>query len=418
MNPTELIGLFGKFGMALAIGLLIGVEREREKAGSFAGIRTFPLITIAGCATAMLGKFSVEWLFAAGLLAMTALSFKAFYTSETQHGITTQVSALLAYLLGGMVWWGYGVFASAIAVIIVLLLSAKAPMERLAAQIGHHDIIAIVQFGIITLIILPIVPDRAYGPFHVLNPHRIWLMVVLISAINLIGYAVTKIIGVKRAIELVGAVGGLISSTAVALGLSRKSKTMKGSPESFAVGILLASCVMFPRVLLISFTINRSVAGYLLLPVIAATCAGALGCAVLWRMHSSSKTDQQVNSSDFESKNPLELSSAIKFGIAFGVILFVAKAAETYTGEAGIYLSSILAGLTVVDAITLSLSDLANSTILPEVAAKGIVLATASNTIVKASIVLVIASPGVRKRALPVFLLIAAAAAASAIMMK
>ncbi len=417
MDTPELIDLFQKFGMALAIGLLIGVEREREKAGAFAGIRTFPLITLTGCAAAMLESLSVSWLFAGGFLAITALSFRAFQSKETQHGITTQVTAILAYLLGGMVWWGLGAFASAIAVVIVLLLAAKEPLERLASQIGHKDIIAIVQFGIITLIILPIVPDKAYGPLSVLNPHKIWLMVVLISAIDLIGYAVSKIVGPKHGIKLVGAVGGLVSSTAVALGLSKKSKAAKIGPESFAIGILLASCIMFPRVLLVSFTINRQVAMHLLYPVMAATFAGILGCAVLWKFHS--KGDQEPpHTSDLESKNPLELSSAIKFGLLFGVILFVAKAAQVYTGEAGVYLSSIVGGLTNVDAITLSLSDLSTGgTIEPLTGARGIVLATASNTVVKASIVAFAASPGVRKLALPVFLLVGAAAVASALLL-
>lgn len=414
MDSSELLALFQKFGMALALGLLIGVEREREKTGSFAGIRTFPLITLAGCATAMLSKWSSEWLFAAGLLAITALSFRAFYKGEAQHGITTQVSSLLAYLLGGMVWWNHGAFAAAIAVVMVLLLSAKEPMEKLARQIGHKDITAIVQFGVITLIILPIVPDQAYGPLNVLNPYKIWLMVVLISAINLVGYAVSKIIGPGRGIELVGAVGGLISSTAVALGLSKKSKTFHGRPEPFAIGILLASCIMFPRVLLVSFTLNREVASLLLYPIIAATCAGVLGCAVLWRAQSKHKADVKAETADVESKNPLELSSAVKFGLLFGIILFVAKAAQVYTGDAGIYISSVVAGLTDVDAITLSLSDLASSSLKPVTAARGIVLAAASNTVFKASIITMLASPDVRKRALPVFLLIGASALVSA----
>jgi uncharacterized membrane protein (DUF4010 family) len=425
MNTAELLELFQKFGMALAIGLLIGVERERQKAGSFAGIRTFALITLTGCATAMLESMSVNWLFAVGFLAITALSFRAFHTSDTQHGITTQVSAILAYLLGGMVWWGLAPFASAIAVVMVLLLAAKEPLERLASQIGHKDIIAIVQFGIITLIILPIVPDQTYGPLNVLNPHKIWLMVVLISAIDLVGYAVSKIVGTGRGTEIVGAVGGLISSTAVALGLSKKSKTATSSAEPFAIGILLASCIMFPRVLLVAFTQNQEVARHLLFPVLAATCAGMLGCAALWRIQSKRQKDHSAHASDLESRNPLELSLAIKFGLLFGVIMFIAKAAQVYTGEAGVYLSSIVAGLTNVDAITLSLSDFAASpedtvkavTIAPVTAARGIVLATASNTMVKAAIVTFAASPEVRKRALPVFLLIGAAAVASALLL-
>ncbi len=417
MDEYSLLELFKIFGMALAVGLLIGVEREREKAGSFAGIRTFPLITLAGCMAAMLEDISLNWIFAAGFLSMAALAFKAYH-SDGQKGITTQVSSLLAYLLGGLVWWGHAPIASAIAVIVVLLLSSKEPMERLAKQIGHHDIIAIAQFGIITLIILPLVPDKTYGPLNILNPNKIWLMVVLISAINLIGYAVSKIIGPGRGIELVGAVGGLVSSTAVALGLSRKSKFFVKKPEPFAIGILLASCIMFPRVLLVSFTINRSVAVLLAYPILAATSAGVLGCAILWRLQSQKETEPKANSSEVGSKNPLELTSAIKFGLLFGVILFIAKAASVYTGEAGIYLSSIVAGLTDVDAITLSLSDLASTTLQPVTAARGIILATAANTVVKASIVFVLAAPAVRKRALPVFLLIGAAAIASALILE
>lgn len=419
MNSPPLLELFQKFGMALAIGLLIGVEREREKAGSFAGIRTFPLITLAGCTTAMLGDFSIEWLFAAGLLAVTALAFKAFnQDDETQHGITTQVSTLLAYLLGGMVWWGFGTFAAAISVVVVLLLSAKDPMERLASQIGHHDIVAIVQFGIITLIILPIVPDQAYGPLDVLNPHKIWLMVVLISAINLIGYAISKIIGAGKGIELVGAVGGLISSTAVTLGLSRKSKSraFRQKPEPFAIGILLASCIMFPRVLLVAFTINRDVASLLIYPVLAATCAGALGCAILFRLQAKRNIpDVETKVEEVRSKNPLELTSALKFGLVFGVILFVAKAAQVYTGDAGVYISSVVAGLTDVDAITLSLSDMASNTLGASTAARGILLASASNTIVKAGIITVLAAPAVRKRAVPAFLFVAVVAAGTSL---
>lgn len=409
-----MLDLFQKFGMALAIGLLIGVEREREKSGSFAGIRTFPLISMTGCMTAMLEGMNLPWLFAAGFLAMTALSFRGFH-AENHHGITTQVSALLAYLLGGLVWWEMGPFASAIAVIIVLLLSAKEPLEKLASQIGHKDIAAMVQFGIITLIILPVVPNQAYGPLDVLNPYKIWLMVVLISAINLIGYAVSKIVGPGRGIEIAGAVGGLISSTAVALGLSKRSKTMKTIPEPFAIGILLASCIMFPRVLLIAFSINKDVALHLLYPALAATSAGILGCAILWKLHRQKTTAGA--GPELEPKNPLELLTAIKFGLLFGAILFISKAANVYTGEAGIYLSSIIAGLTSVDATTLSLSDLAGESLENITAARGIVLACTSNTLIKAGIIMFLAAPGVRKRALPVFLLIGAAAVASVLIM-
>lgn len=409
-----MLELFQKFGMALAVGLLIGVEREREKSGSFAGIRTFPLIAMTGCMTAMIEGMSRPWLFAAGFLAVTALSFRGAHT-EPHQGITTQVSALLAYLLGGLAWWDMGPFASAVAVVIVMLLSAKAPLEKLASQIGHKDIAAMVQFGIITLIILPIVPNQAYGPLDVLNPYKIWLMVVLISAINLIGYAVSKIVGPGRGIEMTGAVGGLISSTAVTLGLSRRSRAMKALPASFAVGILLASCIMFPRVLLIAFSINRDVAVHLLYPALAATSAGILGCAVLRKFN---EKDRNINSStELEPKNPLELLTAVKFGLLFGAILFLSKAANVHTGEAGIYLSSIIAGITSVDAATLSLADLAGEYLDNMTAARGIVLACASNTLVKAGIILLMASPAVGKRALPVFLLIGAAAVASVFLM-
>ena len=156
---------------------------------------------------------------------------------------------------------------------------------------------------------------------------------------------------------------------------------------------------------------------HLALPILAATSAGVLGCALLWQLQANKREEHKADTGGVDSKNPLELSFAIKFGLLFGTILFVAKAASVYTGDAGIYLSSLIAGLANVDAITLSLSDLASTTLEPATAARGIVLATVSNTVVKAAIVTVLAAPAARKRALPVFLLIGAAAVASALIL-
>ncbi len=406
----DLAILFQRFAIALGLGLMIGVEREREKGGGgFAGIRTFSLITLMGCAAAMFNDLFAPWSFAITLavLACLVVASYALTASAGAPGLTTEIASLLGFLYGALVWWQMVELAAALAVVTVLLLASKKPLEQLSQRIGPQDITAALQFGVITLIVLPMLPDQTYGPLEVLNPREIWRMVVLIAGINLVGYASIKILGSDQGIGLAGLLGGLVSSTAVALGFSRRSRGEEGLSPALALGIVLASTIMFARVLLEAFTVNPALARILLAPIASAGGVGLLCCAYLWITQfylQRSRPADGPRKEHVEASNPFELWPAIQFGLLFGFILFVSRAAQEYAGTAGVYLSSAVAGLTDVDAITLSLSNLAGEAITRTVAARGITLAALANTSVKAAIATTAGSPGLRRFTLPIFL--------------
>lgn len=399
----ELQVLFHRFGIALALGLFIGVEREMEKAGTFAGIRTFPLISMLGCLAAMLNDLFIPWIFVATFVILAGFVISAYFFigSANAPGITTEISSLLAFLFGALVWWHMTGLASALAVVTVLLLAAKRPLEGLAQRIGQRDLNAALQFAVITLIIFPVLPDKTYGPLNVINFHDIWLFVVLIAGLNLIGYVLIKSLGSQQGIGLAGLIGGIGSSTALAISFSRRSRSEAGLGIEFSFGIILAATVMFIRVLVLTFSINAALGKMLVLPVASAFIAGLLGCFYLWFSQIKRKA-REGGTATVAITNPLDLWQAIQFGVLFGVIIFIAKAAQVFLGTAGVYLSSFLTGLTDVDAITLSLAKLEGSTIAMHVAAHGIILAVLTNTGVKA-LITAAGSPQLRRHALPVF---------------
>lgn len=406
----ELSILFQRFGLALGLGLMIGIEREREKgSASFAGIRTFPLISITGCAAAMIEDLFLHWVFVAVFIVLGIFivhSRSIVSSASPVQGITTEVAAMLAFLLGGMAWWQIGNLAAALAVVAVFLLAAKRPLEQLAQKMGHEDIIAFVQFGVITLIILPIVPNHTFGPLNVLNPYKIWLMVVLISAVNLVGYALSKLVEARKGIELAGMIGGLISSTAVALGFSRQSRNQTAFAGAFAVAITLASVIMLPRILFITFSVNPALAQSLAQPVTTVALSGILGCFILWRFQKNkAPAVSESETASIKHRNPLELWYAVSFGLFFGLVLFVSKAAQVKYASEGIYFASLFGGLADVDAVALSLANLAPETISLNVATQGILLAIIANTVVKGLIVFSAGAAAMRMKVAPVFLL-------------
>ncbi len=399
----ELALLFQRFGIALGLGLMIGVERERGAKDAFAGIRTFPLITLMGCAAAMLNDHFAPWSFPFTfvILAAFVLASYVFTGSAGEPGITTEISSLLGFLYGALVWWKMTELAAALAVVTVLLLATKQPLERLSQRIGPQDLAAALQFGVITLIVLPILPDQTYDPLEVINPREIWKMVVLIAGIDLVGYALIKVLGPQQGIGLAGLLGGLASSTAVTLGFSRHSREDPRLAPELALGMILACTIMFVRVLAEVFAINPAVGRVLVTPIASAGGAGLAGCAYLW--FSQRRKARQAGQQTVEASNPFELWPAIQFGLLFGVILFLSKAAQEYFGSAGVYVSSIIAGATDVDAITLSLSRLAGDSITERLAAQGITLAALANTAVKAAIATIAGAPALRRHVLPIF---------------
>jgi uncharacterized membrane protein (DUF4010 family) len=402
------VELFYRFGVALALGLLVGLEREYSHADEsqprlFGGARTFPLIALTGCAAALVANEVTPWFFPVAFAAVTGLVLAAYAATAAKGdiGLTTEITSLVVFLCGALAYWDYLLLATAMAVTTTVLLSLKTTLHDLTKRISQQDIYATLKFAIITVIILPLLPNRTYGPLDVLNPRQIWLMVVFISGVSFFGYILIKCVGSRQGIGLTGLLGGLVSSTAVTLSFSQRSQKESHLARPFTLAITVASTVMFIRVVFEAFVLNPVLARVLLIPMLAAGAVGLASCVYLWfAERTSEKGEVSVH-------NPFELGPAIKFGLLYAAILLVSKAAQVYLGDAGVYLSSIVAGLTDVDAITLSMSRLAGEATIPQVtAARAIVLAAMSNTAVKAGIVAAVGTNSLRRHVLPIFTLI------------
>jgi uncharacterized membrane protein (DUF4010 family) len=403
--PDPLI-LVLRFGAALGLGVLIGLERERTQPETrFAGVRTFGLISLSGAMAAYvdveLGRPSLALVLFAAVAALVVVS--AVTTAQRGDiGITTEVSALLAFLLGFLCAWGNVTLAAGLAVASGGVLALKQWLHGLARRIETADVEATLKFAIVTVIILPLVPNQNFGPppLDVINPYKIWWMVVLISGLNFASYILVKIVGAEHGIGLTGLLGGLVSSTAVSLGFAQRSRTQAEQVPALALGILLAWTVMFFRVVLLVAVIAPALARDLALGIGA---LGALSLAiaiVLWRRQRERASERASVSA---GANPFDLGEAIRFGLLFGVVTFVAKAAQVYLGDAGLYLAGALAGLTDVDAIALSMAQLAQGEPASQLAAgRTILIAVLANTLVKGGMTVFLGGPALRAMMLPI----------------
>jgi len=294
----------------------------------------------------------------------------------------------------------------------MLLLALKGWLHGLAKRIEPSDVEATLKFAIITLIILPLVPDANVGPtgLEVINPYKTWLMVVLIAGLNFIGYILVKVVGREHGFGITGLLGGLVSSTAVTLSFSQRSRNQPDMAAVLALAILLAWTVMFFRVVVEVSVVNFSLAKTLTLGMLVMGAVSLLICVFLWRRGRSKET-AEVESGN----NPFELGDAIKFGLLFAVVIFVASAAQSYFGDTGLYLAGALAGLTDVDAIALSMADLAKQSPDNSVAAaRTIVIAVISNTMVKCGMTIWLGAPSMRRTMIPITVALALSGVAAA----
>jgi len=347
-----------EIGIALGLGLLVGLQRERV-ASPLAGFRTFPLITVSGTIAALLGQSFGGWIVGAGLIALAGLIIVGDLAKQKKGdidpGLTTEVAMLLMYGVGAYLVVGHKAAAIAIGGGVAVLLHLKPEMHSLAARIGNADFKAIMQFVLVSLVILPVLPDQAYGPYQVLNPHRIWILVVLIVGISLAGYMTYKFFGEKAGVVMGGILGGLISSTATTVSYARRSRQAKGSHKLAAQVILIASTVVFVRILvLIAATAPASLreAGP---PLGAMLGVMTLLSAVTWFMDRHAKVQMPLQ------ENPTELKSAILFAALFALVTLGVAAAKEHFGQRGLYVVAVLSGLTDMDAITLSTTQIIQS---------------------------------------------------------
>jgi uncharacterized membrane protein (DUF4010 family) len=398
--------LFYRFGIALAIGFLVGLQREfsyrKAQAPASAGVRTFSLLSLSGCAAAFVAETARSPALLAVFFGVVGALVVASYLATTRSGdvgSTTEVAELITVLNGALCYWGMLQLAAAIGVATTVVLSAKLPLQKLIEKLTTEDLVATLKFGVVTAIVLPVLPREPLGPppFDVLVPYDLWRMVVLISAIGFVGYVLIQIVGPKRGIGLTGILGGLVSSTALTLSFAQKSREDDRLGKPFALAIVVAWTMMFARILAAVAVINRDLLDALWLPLSATGAAGAAYGA--W-LHFSDRASPET---EIQFSNPFEVGPALRFGLLYAVVLLVSRAAQLEFGDRGVLLSALVAGVADVDAITLSLSELSRTSqgLGLEAAASGVMVAAMANTALKGGIVLVTASSSLRRRVWP-----------------
>lgn len=377
-------------GIALALGLLIGLERgwqgrQQAEGTRVAGIRTFALIGLLGGVWGLLaGQLGPAVLAAAfAVLAIVLATAHALSQIEDRDvGITGLIASMLTFALGAMATLGYGDIAAAGAVVTTILLGVKPTLHGWVRRLEERELHAVLKLLLISVVILPLLPNQGYGPWEALNPHRIWWMVVLIAGISFVGYFATKLIGERRGIMATGLFGGLASSTAVTVNFSRLARGRAGSENILAAAILVACATMFPRVLVVSSIFNWTLASALLWPVIAMTIVNYSGAALFW--YWSGKSSSQGGGTRL--KNPFELKPALIFAALLAAIMLLSRALSEYFGEAAVYLLAAASGIADVDAITLSLANMAGEDLAVTVAALAVLIAAFVNATVKAGL--------------------------------
>ncbi|NTV45840.1 MAG: MgtC/SapB family protein [Chlorobiales bacterium] len=373
--------------------MLVGLERGwREHKGEenvhVAGVRTFGLTGMLGALWAMLAENMGNLLLGFAFVAFAGLMITSHVISvrrEGDYGLTTVVAALITFALGALAMRGYETAAAAVAVVTATLLGLKPILHSWVERLERKELYAIFKLLLISVVVLPALPDRGFGPWQALNPYEIWLMIVLIATISFVGYFAMKVAGPKRGLGLTGLFGGLISSTAVTVDFSKMGKEIEDLRPVLSAGILVASGTMFPRILLISSIVYPPLVYKLALPlgVMALVCYAS--AAWLWWKVSDTKTSKDLN-----SRGSFELKTAFAFGALLTMIMFLSRALLAWMGDAGLYLLAATSGLSDVDAITLSASRIAGDQIAIDVAARAIMLAAFVNTLVKAALTSII----------------------------
>ena len=397
--PEPLIDL----AIALGLGLLVGLQRESKQSRA-AGLRTFALVTLSGAICASLVPRAGGWIVAAGFLGIIVLTAMSYYATSVQdgsRGLTTEIALLSMYLVGAYVILGDPRMAVVLGGSIAVLLQAKAPLRKVVERLGEGDMRAIMKFALLSLVILPVLPNRPFGPWGVLNLFEIWLLVVLIVGINLAGYIAYKFVGAETSALLGGVLGGLISSTATTVSYSKRTKEQDDGAPLGAVVVLIATAIVLIRVLIEIAVVAPRILRSAALPIsIVLAVAVALSIFVWWRLHGKGVEMPPQG-------NPTMLRAALTFGALYAVVLLGVAWVRHVLGESQLYLAAAVAGLTDVDAITLSTAKLAEANAISATHAwRLILIAYISNLVFKAGIVAVLGSRKLLLRVVVLFAII------------
>ena len=386
-----------QFLTSLAIGLLIGLERERTPSAK-AGLRTFALVAVFGTLIALLAdKSGTPWLLIAGLLAVAGMIVAAYIntpTEENDPGTTTVIALLLCYGLGAMIWYGLSTLAAMLAIGITALLYFKPELRGFTQQLDRRDLVSILQFSVLSFVILPILPNQDYGPYEAFNPHQAWMLVVLISGLSLTGYVALHLTGQRYGAPLLGLFGGLASSTATTLIYAKRTRNKMPVQDFAASVIVIASMVVLLRLILVSSAFAYASLPALLPPFFGGLLGGLIVALYNWR-----KLNKATEPDLPKTSNPAELHTALGFGLLYVIVLLITAWMADIAGSHGLYAVAFASGLTDVDAIVLSSLRLLNLGQLSEhQAVIAIVIGFLSNLAFKFGLVVFIGGWGLARQ--------------------
>ena len=381
--------------VALGIGVMIGVERgwtqrSLREGRRMAGLRTFSLVGLLGGTAAYAGQVfgpiagPLIMLVTAGAVVLVVLAsvLKEQRKKKSDVGITTEIALISTLALGMLAGYGETTLATATAVVIAIILGMKPALHNWLEKLKRRELLAAFKFLLMSLVILPVLPNEGFGPWQALNPYIIWLMVVLISGLSFAGYVAVKTLGARRGMMLTGILGGVTSSTAVAVSMARMTKEKPTLTSSAAAATLASATVLYPRVLLVTAAFSVPLAKELLIPLAAMTLASAV---VLWVQlaRGIETTGHKVT----KVLEPFDLSTPLRFGGVLAAVMLATAAMQQWFGDAGLLIVSAIAGLTDVDAPTLTAAQSVQAGLAAETGSLAILIAIAVNQVAKLGIV-------------------------------
>jgi uncharacterized membrane protein (DUF4010 family) len=373
-----------KIILVLFLSFLIGLEREEHKATTkyygFGGVRTFPLIGLIGYSVALLSGSQLVPLTLGFLVvgSFLLLSYWHKLSTTATAGVTSEMSGLATFLVGALIYYGHFWIATALTVASLLLLELKQVLEQLATRIPAEDIFTFGKFLLLTAVVLPILPRQEFSQFHI-NPFKTWLVVVAVSTISYGSYVLQRVTKQHGGVVLTALLGGAYSSTLTTIVMARRAGR-EHRPHLFSGGILIASGVMYLRLIALIAIFNRQLVA-MLTPAFLVLAAAAIAAGWLWSRRA--EPDGSEIKREFEPKNPLELLTAFLFALLFVVMLVTTQLAVTYVGKAGVNTLAALMGITDVDPFIMGMTQAAGTLTPLKIAATAVLIAAASNNLIK-----------------------------------
>lgn len=397
--------LFWHLLIALMLGAIVGTQRgwvmrNNAEGTRVAGIRTFSLVAVLGTLVAILAKVYSPLLLGFAFVALVILACVAFVAQQknsTSISITGVVSLLMTFVLGALTVSGYAVLAASAAVITAVVLDNKRELHQALQRLQEYELDAALRLLMISIVLLPLLPNQTFGPWNALNPYEIWWMVVLIASISFVGYFAIKIGGTKRGILFTSLFAGLSSSTALTLQFSHLSREQPHLSGLLATGVLVSCGTMFPRLLIVLSVINPLLVEQIAYPALGTMAALYLPAWWIWRRCHIEPVEPNSKQS-----NPLALQSALLFGLVLAGIILLSHALTEWFGESGVLILAGISGMTDVDAISLALGRQSVTILSVEVASLAILIAAAVNTLVKMSMVAIIGGRALWHKVVPV----------------